>query len=124
MATSTTYLSVKFSGIDEDQIDLISAHFSLFDHNGIEEKEDSVHIYFEESNFEESALKAIAAELNLDYHLEKIPSQNWNETWENSFEPIIIDDFCCIRADFHERPKNVIHDIIITPKMSFGTGHH
>ena len=53
-----------------------------------------------------------------------IPETNWNASWESNFPPIIMDDFCSIRADFHPRPENVTFDILITPKMSFGTGHH
>lgn len=54
----------------------------------------------------------------------EIPAQNWNDTWEKSFSPVYVEGLCCIRAHFHEKPEGVMHDIIITPKMSFGTGHH
>lgn len=53
-----------------------------------------------------------------------IKYQNWNAVWESNFEPIIVDDFCGIRADFHEPLENVRNEIIINPKMAFGTGHH
>jgi len=53
-----------------------------------------------------------------------IPHQNWNEVWEANFSPILIDDFCEIRADFHPLAKNMKHTITINPKMAFGTGHH
>ncbi|MES2513323.1 MAG: 50S ribosomal protein L11 methyltransferase [Bacteroidota bacterium] len=53
-----------------------------------------------------------------------IPKTNWNEEWEKSFNPVYVDDLVCIRAHFHPASENVKHDIIITPKMSFGTGHH
>jgi ribosomal protein L11 methyltransferase len=54
----------------------------------------------------------------------EVEDQNWNAVWESSFEPVIIDDFAAIRAGFHEAVAGVAHDIVITPKMSFGTGHH
>lgn len=54
----------------------------------------------------------------------EIPAQNWNEAWENSFAPVQVEDLCSIRAHFHQKPEGVTYDIIITPKMSFGTGHH
>jgi ribosomal protein L11 methyltransferase len=58
------------------------------------------------------------------FNITSIPEQNWNAVWESNFEPVVVDDFCAIRADFHQPIKNVQHEIIITPKMSFGTGHH
>ena len=48
---------------------------------------------------------------------------NWNAEWEKNFNPIIVDDLVSIRAPFHNNP-NVKYDIVIEPKMSFGTGHH
>ncbi len=54
----------------------------------------------------------------------EIPKTNWNEEWEKNFSPVYVDDLVCIRAHFHDKSENVKHDIVITPKMSFGTGHH
>ncbi|WP_424656351.1 50S ribosomal protein L11 methyltransferase, partial [Capnocytophaga granulosa] len=48
---------------------------------------------------------------------------NWNEEWEKNFSPIVVEDLCTVRANFHPVP-NTRYDIVITPKMSFGTGHH
>ncbi len=53
-----------------------------------------------------------------------VPHQNWNEIWESNFQPIQVGDFCGIRADFHAPLKEVAHEIIINPRMAFGTGHH
>ena len=53
-----------------------------------------------------------------------IKNQNWNALWEADFHPIIVKEFCGIRATFHEPIQNVEHEIIIDPKMAFGTGHH
>ena len=53
----------------------------------------------------------------------EIPSENWNQQWESNFEPIVVGD-CRIRAGFHEPSPNFTYDLIINPKMSFGTGHH
>jgi|ERR1019366_1899900 ribosomal protein L11 methyltransferase len=53
-----------------------------------------------------------------------IPQQNWNKEWESNFQPIEVDGKCYIRAPFHEAKKDFIYDVIIEPKMSFGTGHH
>ncbi|MBA3705371.1 MAG: 50S ribosomal protein L11 methyltransferase [Bacteroidetes bacterium] len=58
------------------------------------------------------------------YETKIIPQQNWNKEWESNFQPIDIDGKCCIRAPFHKTEKKYLYDIIIEPKMSFGTGHH
>ena len=53
-----------------------------------------------------------------------IPDQDWNATWEASYEPVIINEFCRIRAPFHQVEGTYKYDLIIEPKMSFGTAHH
>jgi len=55
---------------------------------------------------------------------EILPQQNWNRQWEESFEPVIIENAVVVRAHFHSPIENILHEIVITPKMSFGTGHH
>ena len=55
---------------------------------------------------------------------ELIPDQDWNATWEASYEPVIINEFCRIRAPFHKVEGSYKYDLIIEPKMSFGTAHH
>ena len=53
-----------------------------------------------------------------------IPGQNWNEIWESNFPPVVVGDFCAVRADFHDPIPGVRHELVINPKMAFGTGHH
>ena len=53
-----------------------------------------------------------------------LPAQNWNEIWESNFQPVVVEDFCAVRADFHAPATGVQHELIINPKMAFGTGHH
>lgn len=63
-------------------------------------------------------------DFSFSYIRTEIPKTNWNEEWEKNFQPVYVEDLVCIRAHFHPRSENVKHDIVITPKMSFGTGHH
>ncbi|MEM6966395.1 MAG: 50S ribosomal protein L11 methyltransferase, partial [Bacteroidota bacterium] len=58
------------------------------------------------------------------YQKKLIKYQNWNAIWESNFKPIVVGTFCGIRADFHSPLTEVQHEIIINPKMAFGTGHH
>ena len=62
-------------------------------------------------------------EFDIEYDFEEIAQTNWNEEWEKNFNPIQVDDLVSVRAPFHENP-NLQFDIVIEPKMSFGTGHH
>mgnify|MGYP003608957673 FL=1 len=62
-------------------------------------------------------------EFKIEYTFAEIEPVNWNEEWEKNFEPIDVDGKCHVRAPFHEK-TNAAYDIVIEPKMSFGTGHH
>ena len=62
-------------------------------------------------------------EFTISYQITEIEQVNWNEEWEKNFSPIVVEDLCTVRANFHSAP-NTPYDIVITPKMSFGTGHH
>ena len=62
-------------------------------------------------------------EFNIRYTIEEIEQVNWNEEWEKNFEPIEVDGLCHVRAPFHPK-TDATYDIVIEPKMSFGTGHH
>lgn len=58
------------------------------------------------------------------YEVEQLPDRNWNTVWESNFQPIRVGDFCGVRADFHPEMEGVRYEVVINPKMAFGTGHH
>ncbi len=60
----------------------------------------------------------------LSFSIKKIQEKNWNENWEKNYSPVFINNNCVIRADFHQSFTDIEYQIIINPKMSFGTGHH
>ena len=63
-------------------------------------------------------------ESNISYKQQLIPAQNWNALWESNFDPVKVGMECIVRAPFHDKPAGFKFDIVIDPKMSFGTGHH
>ena len=69
-------------------------------------------------------ISSVSSQVKLQYFFKTIKQENWNAKWEKSFEPVQINSQCVIRADFHTSNSDIKHEIIITPKMSFGTGHH
>lgn len=109
---------------NEDQTAMLTALLMNAGFEGAEEREDKTKVFIVENCFDETVTTEIFKQFDLKYIIEKIARQNWNATWESSFEPVQVDDFAAIRASFHAPVKDVAHDIIITPKMSFGTGHH
>jgi ribosomal protein L11 methyltransferase len=92
---------------------------------GFETQDTQIIAYCTTTLFPQAAIDEIADLLHITYTTTTLEDQNWNTLWEQAFEPISIDDFCYIRANFHE-PSAIpfAHEIVITPKMSFGTGHH
>ena len=93
-------------------------------YEGFEEKDNGLHAYISDVNFNEAVLKGVLQNYGLDYAITQIPKTNWNKSWEEHFDPVMIEGFCTVRADFHDIKVDTPYEIIITPKMSFGTGHH
>lgn len=67
---------------------------------------------------------ALSNSHKLNYRIELVPAKNWNKIWESSFEPILVENWCSIIAPFHQNVSQTEFQIVIEPKMSFGTGHH
>lgn len=72
----------------------------------------------------ESLLSRLQTQFPFSWSKIFLPAQNWNEIWESNFQPVIVEDFCAVRADFHAPVPGVQHELVINPKMAFGTGHH
>ncbi|OIR01175.1 ribosomal protein L11 methyltransferase [mine drainage metagenome] len=118
------YIQIILPSINEEVNEILIAQLSTLGFDGFEETEKIINAFIEEEHFNEEALRSILNQKNLSYQKQIIKKQNWNQLWESNFNTVIVDDFVGVRADFHEPIVGVEHEIIITPKMSFGTGHH
>jgi ribosomal protein L11 methyltransferase len=91
------------------------------------ENEEGVKAYIQKSEWNAAILDGIyilsSSEFEISYAHKEIEQINWNEEWEKNFDPIVVSDLCAVRAPFHP-PYEVKYEIVIEPKMSFGTGHH
>lgn len=119
-----THQVVRFAPITAEQRELLIAQLTVLGYEGFEEQEDSLLAYIPAAAYHETSLKSIAEASGLPYQVEPVPATNWNALWESAFPPVVIDDYCAVRAPFHEPIAGVRYEILITPKMSFGTGHH
>jgi ribosomal protein L11 methyltransferase len=118
------YTNAVFKQISPEQSDMLIALLANIEYEAFAESDDSLTASIPSSLFNENELAAISKDLNIAYEIEVVKEQNWNAEWEKSFEPVIVEGFCTIRAHFHTIDVNTTHDIVITPRMSFGTGHH
>ena len=92
------------------------------------ESDTGVQAYIQESEFTSSILDGVEVlkntETTIQYEQKLIQEQNWNALWESNFEPVKVGMECMVRAPFHDKHVGFKFDIVIDPKMSFGTGHH
>ncbi len=72
----------------------------------------------------ERVLGELAEQFTFSWEKTFLPGQNWNEIWESNFHPVVVNDFCAVRADFHDPIPGVHYELVINPKMAFGSGHH
>jgi len=105
--------------------EIVVALLAEEDFESFTENEESVFAYIKKENINKENVNLVLSNINCEFSLEtkEIEEQNWNKIWEEQFEPIEVENFCRIRAPFHEAKSGLI-DIVIEPKMSFGTGHH
>ncbi|MBB6612973.1 50S ribosomal protein L11 methyltransferase [Pontibacter sp. Tf4] len=114
--------------VNAEFADILTAELGELGFDAFVENEDGFSAYIDEDKFSQPELEETIARYTdftqIDYSTRKIERQNWNEEWERNFEPLFIGDKVSVRASFHEKPANAEYDIVINPKMSFGTGHH
>jgi len=124
------YYELSFIVEDEEgyRRDLLINALGEIGFDTFEETETGFKAYIPVNDFKEELLVALLnpfyEQFPLSYESAWIEQENWNEVWESNFEPIIIDHQIYVRATFHEPRPDVKYEIVIDPKMAFGTGHH
>ena len=91
------------------------------------ETDNGLDAYIPKNQFDEEKLKAVIASVSgctASYTVGTLPDQDWNAEWEKTHQPVMVDDFCWIYAPFHQPNPQAEYNILIEPKMSFGTAHH
>jgi ribosomal protein L11 methyltransferase len=118
------YIQISITVSDPSIQEILIARLSESSYEGFEEQESSLQAFIPEEKFDPIQLEELLAPWQLTYTREQIKARNWNAEWEKNFEPVVVEGFCAIRASFHPSFKDVQQELVITPKMSFGTGHH
>jgi ribosomal protein L11 methyltransferase len=119
------YLQYDFKTENPGQMEQIVALLADQGFIGFEEEENNLNAFIPENDFNEDRFSTfINMFATIAYTKTIVEPINWNKKWEEDFKPVMVDDFVAIRAVFHQPINRVAHEIIITPKMSFGTGHH
>lgn len=118
------YIHLKFQPVSKEQQEILVAQLTELGFEGFEEGLNYISAFIPADQYNEADTYQLIAGTGITVSKEVIAPRNWNTEWEQNFQPVIIGDFCGIRAHFHAALNNVQHEIIITPKMSFGTGHH
>ncbi len=120
------YIQYKVSCAQE-LTDILIALFGEYPFDTFEEEEAGMAAYIpaqKEDEATKNAIQLLQQQFGFQYERIFMPAQNWNEVWESNFEPIVVDDFCGLRAEFHPPISRVKYELLIQPKMAFGTGHH
>jgi ribosomal protein L11 methyltransferase len=132
------HLQVTISIADPTLQEILIALLPDLGYEGFEQQDDALQAFVPEEQFDAGALDRLLRETPglfpqpgagqpsaaLPYSSLRLEERNWNEEWEKNFQPVLVEGFCAIRAHFHDPIPGVTYELVITPKMSFGTGHH
>ncbi len=118
------YLELIMKDVPADLSELLVYRLTEAGFDSFAEEGSEFRAYVLQELFDKEAVDGIISETGLRYIVRDLPDQNWNKEWEKNFSPVMIPGGCFIRAPFHESDPTAKFEIIIEPKMSFGTAHH
>ncbi|NLA24415.1 MAG: 50S ribosomal protein L11 methyltransferase [Bacteroidales bacterium] len=115
---------IEISNLPDSLPEIILAHLSEIGYDSFVEETSALKAYIPENKYSKKETDIVLQAYFVEYSAKIIEAKNWNAEWEKNFQPILIADKLFVRADFHEKNPKAQMEIIINPKMAFGTGHH
>jgi len=113
---------------NEEVAEILTAQLAALGYESFVNTETGLFAYIPVESFDKSSLDHIflpdKENLEVTFEHKLIKQRNWNAEWESGFKPVLIGDRCIVRAPFHDKDSSIDLDIVIEPKMSFGTAHH
>ncbi len=114
--------------IDPEYVEILIAELAEIDYESFVETDEGVNAYIEEPRFDQAALHDVITKYEpqtaIAFSVKTLEKENWNKEWESNYETIEVMDQVRVRASFHEPDPSFPYELLINPKMSFGTGHH
>ena len=129
LAITMDFIEINFSTVVAGDVlgELLPYWLEKMNFEGFHESESGLKAYIPVTAYNRSVLKEQIRQMygqDIPFTENLIADKNWNEEWEQNYKPVVIDDVCLIRAPFHKKERSFPYEIVLEPKMSFGTGHH
>ena len=122
-------VSISITPFSEENAEIVTAEISELPFESFSTEGETLKCYIQKDLYDAQALKVVISGLDyldvkVEYSANLMPAVNWNAVWESTHEPVLVEDFCWVYAPFHSINTEVKYNILIEPKMSFGTAHH
>jgi ribosomal protein L11 methyltransferase len=121
---ATQYQEITIACQDVAVQEMLVALLSNLEYDSFLQEDKELKAYILTTQFNEADLQNVLNGFDAKYTIAPLPDKNWNDEWEKNYEPVIVNEKVAVRASFHPVIESAACNIIITPKMSFGTGHH
>jgi ribosomal protein L11 methyltransferase len=122
------YIELTITGYGDYDPEIIMAHLAELEFESFTEEAGTLKAYVAADRYDKDAAGDLVRELEkvagIHHETRTIPAQNWNAAWESAYEPVVVAGRCRVRAPFHAPDPSMPYEIVIMPKMSFGTAHH
>lgn len=122
------YIELTLSHFGDFNPEIAVAELAELGFESFSETDDIINAYIPADGYVAEAvtgyLEALSCDHGLQWSINRVAERNWNEEWERSYEPVVIEGRCRVRAPFHEPSGEYPYELVIEPRMSFGTAHH